>query len=134
MACGDTQALNGVWLLLASGQLHYHRLLLLPLCFSGGDSNASGPLLLSEQIQWALSLAAFTSHAWSAPGMEADHSPQLSIHPAKEGWPPDSHPGLICLLPLFAICHLFLSKILDWVLHEQIFGSLSHHFAASTPI
>lgn len=46
----------------------------------------------------------------------------------------ESHPGLVCLLPLFAACHLFLSEILDWVLHEQIFGSLPHHFVALTPV
>lgn len=42
------------------------------------------------------------------------------------------HPGLVCLLPLLATCHLFLSEILGWVLHEQIFGSVPHHFVAST--
>lgn len=118
----------GLGLLLAAGWLHEHRLLreLLALCFFRGDS--AGPLPFLEEIHWTLSPAACPSHAWSAPGTKAGHAHHRAVcTPCRGGLGPhaaESHPGLVCLPPLLATCHLFLSEILDLVLHEQSFGDV----------
>lgn len=61
------------------------------------------------------------------------HQPCLEF-PMDQGWTPMKQKAIqgfsACFpyLLLVSTCHLFLSEILDWALHEQIFGSVPHHF------
>lgn len=108
---------------------------LLSLCFCRGNAGIELNLLWfeSRSTEYCLLLP-----VPAMPGVPRDQgwpcSPQLSAHLTEKGWAPTQQKSthdlsvcFPCLLPVTS-----LSETLDWVLHKQIFWSVSHHFVACT--